>query len=281
MDKAYHLFAVVLAWFVWALTRLPRPIATWLIRIYLKVYPVRMSECAQTDITAYKTFNEFFTRPLASDQRNQLAKPDVLYSPVDGVVGQFGCIEDGQIIQAKGIAFDLEHLCGPKIAHPQQGHFINFYLGPADYHRVHMPAQAQLHQATRIGGELISVSLEHVARIPNLYTRNRRMVAQFHCQWGTMTIIMVAARNVSAIQTPWSWSRRGDSLEQSCELAALAELGRFNLGSTVVVLFDFPIQWTDNVRIGTALLYGQTIAEPREQTTQAVAQDAERSPDQA
>lgn len=247
------------------LIRLPRPMATWLIRLYLRIYPVRLHEAANPDIRSYANFNDFFTRPLATGLRLLNESPGGIYSPADGKVSQFGAVHDGQIVQVKGVKFSCENLCTPAVAPMQEGFFLTLYLAPADYHRVHAPADLELVRAVRTGGGALPVAQEYVEKIPGLYCANRRVVFEFSSQFGRVILVMVGARNVAAISTAWDWpsSERIFNPSAPIHFKAGEEIGRFNLGSTVVVLFEFPLSWTDGVHPGHSVQLTQTLAQAR------------------
>ena len=247
---------------VLALARLPRPMATWLIRLYLRIYPaVRLDEAADSDIKAYANVNAFFTRALRPGARSLDETADGLYAPADGRISQFGSIEQGQLLQAKGLSYSVAGLCTEAIEPPSAGSFITIYLAPHDYHRVHCPANATLIQAARIGGRTLPVNEEYVCAMPELYCTNRRVVCEFSGERGRVLLVMVGARNVAAISTSWDWPR-GQALcrpTPSLSFAAMAEIGRFNLGSTVIVLTDYELEWSAQCRLDAPLRLGQAL----------------------
>lgn len=222
---------------------------------FVKRYQVNMAEAANPDIASYKTFNAFFTRSLNADAR-PLAKADFI-CPVDGAISQFGTIEQDQIFQAKGHRYStLALLAGQKAlaAKFENGHFACLYLSPKDYHRIHMPCDGKLKSMTYVPGDLLSVNPTTASNVPNLFARNERVVCEFESnQHGTFVLVLVGATIVGSMATVWhqdntgalhgivnpprtsqirSWSYENITLKQG------DEMGRFLLGSTVVMLFE-------------------------------------------
>lgn len=218
---------------------------------FVKRYQVNMAEADNPDIASYKTFNEFFTRPLKADAR-PLAKADFI-CPVDGAISQFGNIEQDQIFQAKGHHYStLALLAGQQglAAKFDNGHFACLYLSPKDYHRIHMPCDGRLKSMAYVPGDLFSVNPTTAANVPNLFARNERVVCEFESeQHGTFVMVLVGATIVGSMATVWHddnngiinpprtsnirrWSYENIHLKQG------DEMGRFLLGSTVVMLFE-------------------------------------------
>lgn len=230
-------------------------LTTAVIGWFVKRYQVNMAEAANPDITQYKTFNDFFTRPLKADAR-PLAQADFICS-VDGAISQFGTIEQDQIFQAKGHHYStLTLVAGQKAlaAKFENGLFACLYLSPKDYHRIHMPCDGKLKSMTYVPGDLFSVNPTTAANVPNLFARNERVVCEFESdQHGTFVMILVGATIVGSMATVWhqentgalngiinpprtgqirSWNYENITLKQG------DEMGRFLLGSTVVMLFE-------------------------------------------
>lgn len=230
-------------------------LTTAVIGWFVKRYQVNMAEAANPDITQYKTFNDFFTRPLKADAR-PLAQADFI-CPVDGAISQFGTIEQDQIFQAKGHHYStLTLVAGQKAlaAKFENGLFACLYLSPKDYHRIHMPCNGKLKSMTYVPGDLFSVNPTTAANVPNLFARNERVVCEFESdQHGTFVMILVGATIVGSMVTVWhqentgalngiinpprtgqirSWNYENITLKQG------DEMGRFLLGSTVVMLFE-------------------------------------------
>lgn len=227
-------------------------LTTNVIAWFVKRYQVNMAEAANPDIASYKTFNDFFTRPLKVDAR-PTAK-SAFICPVDGAINQFGVIEKGQIFQAKGHHYStLALVAGSQILADEfeNGHFACLYLSPKDYHRIHMPCDGLLISMTYVPGDLFSVNPTTAANVPNLFARNERVVCEFESlQHGTFVMVLVGATIVGSMATVWhdtpnkiinpprtgkikAWSY----LDKNIALKQGNEMGRFLLGSTVVMLF--------------------------------------------
>nr|WP_229261923.1 archaetidylserine decarboxylase [Duganella guangzhouensis] len=221
---------------------------TWLIRWFVGRYNVNMAEALDPNIENYKTFNEFFTRALRPDAR-PLA-PAEYVCPVDGRISQFGAIEDDQIFQAKGHQFSTTALVGGDAqlaAQFQHGSFANLYLSPRDYHRIHMPIDGKLTRMIYVPGELFSVNPTTARGIPGLFARNERVVCVFDTAHGPFVMTLVGATIVGSMATVWHGLVNPPRLPQVTEwtyhdqnivLKKGDELGRFLLGSTVVMLFQ-------------------------------------------
>jgi phosphatidylserine decarboxylase len=217
------------------------------IRRFVARYGVNMAEAAQPDITAYPTFNEFFTRPLRDGAR-PLAQARFV-CPVDGAISQFGPIEKDQIFQAKGHSYSTTALVGgdaPLAAGFDNGHFATLYLSPKDYHRIHMPCAGRLTRMIHVPGALFSVNPTTARGVPGLFARNERVVCVFDTAHGPFVLVLVGATIVGSMATVWHGvvnpPRSGQLREwrydtESVELAQGAEMGRFLLGSTVVMLW--------------------------------------------
>ena len=243
---------------------------TGLIRWFVRKYGVDMSEAAEPDIAAYASFNEFFTRALKPGAR-PLAAAD-LVCPVDGAISQFGLIEQGQIFQAKGHRYSTTALVGgdAALAAPfENGHFATLYLSPKDYHRVHMPCAGRLLRMTYVPGALFSVNPATARGVPGLFARNERVVCAFESALGRFVLVLVGATIVGSMATVWhgvvnpprsKQVREWDYREQDVRLNQGDEMGRFLLGSTVVLLFPpgdlrFNAAWAPEraVRVGEAM----------------------------
>ena len=231
----------------WATRRTWRPWKNFLIGRVVKAYAVDMSQAEQTDAFAFASFNAFFTRALKSGARPLPADANAIACPADGRVSQFGLIRDDRIFQAKGQDFSAAELLGDETAASPfaNGSFITVYLSPRDYHRVHMPLAGSLRETLHIPGRLFSVAPFAVEAVPRLFARNERLVCHFEGESGPFAVIMVGAMLVSGVETVWSgveippysnsivrrdWRGKGIRLDRG------AELGRFNMGSTVIVL---------------------------------------------
>lgn len=243
---------------------------TGLIRWFVKKYGVNMAEALDPDVAHYASFNEFFIRPLKPDAR-PLAPSDFV-CPVDGAISQFGTIERDQIFQAKGHAFSTADLVGGNAALAalfQNGSFANIYLSPKDYHRIHMPCDGRLTRMIYIPGKLFSVNPVTAQGVPNLFARNERVVCVFESEHGPFVLTLVGATIVGSMSTVWhgvvnpprtSQVREWQYADQEIRLKKGEEMGRFLLGSTVVMLFpaqtlSFNPDWrpAGAVRLGTAM----------------------------
>lgn len=228
-------------------------IARPFIRLFAKRFQVNMAEADPPELAAYHSFNAFFTRALRADARglDKLATldSDTLICPVDGAVSQAGMIEQGEIFQAKGQAFTTRRLLGRNrndtTTEYDQGRFATLYLSPRDYHRIHMPCDGTLKTMTHVPGRLFSVNPATAARVPGLFARNERLVCEFDTPHGPMALVLVGAMIVASIATTWAGTiaPRGSRDVRSWHYGADAptfrrgeEMGRFQLGSTVVML---------------------------------------------
>lgn len=270
--KAWPLYVLphhAISRLVYRLTRLESKWTQPAIRQFIKAFKVDMSEAEQPDPGAYKTFNAFFTRSLKSELRPVDRGETVLASPVDGRISQVETIREGRIFQAKGFDYSVLELLGGDVVRAQpflKGQFTTIYLSPRDYHRIHMPLAGKLLEQVYVPGRLFSVAGHTVRTIPRLFARNERVVAIFETEFGKMALVLVGAINVAAIETVWAGlitpphqkATRVDHYPEFA-LAKGAEMGRFNMGSTVIILLE-KNEWhwgqlTANqpVRMGTKL----------------------------
>ena len=233
-------------------------------------YGVDMSEAAEPDIACYASFNDFFTRALRAGAR-PLADADYV-CPVDGAISQFGVIERDQIFQAKGHAYSTRALLAGDAALAgefENGQFATIYLSPKDYHRIHMPCAGRLQRMVYVPGDLFSVNPTTARAVPGLFARNERVVCVFDTARGPFVLVLVGATIVGSMATVWHGVvnpprpgeiKRWDYTNQPVELAKGAEMGRFLLGSTVVLLWPkgtlkFNPEWAPGgaVRMGEAM----------------------------
>lgn len=243
----------------------------FLIEKFIRHFGVNMNEAAQPDYKLYHNFNSFFTRPLAEGARTISAGG--VACPADGQVSQLGKIEYGRIFQAKGQSYSALELLGGDAelaAKFDDGLFATIYLSPRDYHRVHMPAAGQLQRTVYVPGDLFSVNTTTAENVPRLFARNERLVAIFDTEYGEMAVVLVGALIVAGIETVWSGQvaprqRRIETqdfvtLPDPVRLDKGAEMGRFKLGSTAIVLFrkDCGLQW--QAEAGDAVRMGQLLA---------------------
>ena len=222
-------------------------ITTRLIRWFVGKYGVDMNEAANPDITSYASFNDFFTRALKPGVR-PIAAAD-LVCPVDGAISQFGAIEKDQIFQAKGHRYSTTALVGGDrslAAQFEDGWFATLYLSPKDYHRIHMPCDGRLLRMIHVPGDLFSVNPQTARGVSGLFARNERVVCVFESARGPFVLALVGATIVGSMATVWhgvvnpprvGQVREWHYEDQAIELKKGAEMGRFLLGSTVVLLF--------------------------------------------
>jgi phosphatidylserine decarboxylase len=246
-------------------------LTTAVIRWFVQRYQVNMAEASQSNIQHYKSFNEFFTRPLKAGAR-PLAKADFV-CPVDGAISQFGDIKADQIYQAKGHQYStLAMLAGDaKLAKQfENGHFATLYLSPKDYHRIHMPCAATLKSMTYVPGDLFSVNPLTAQNVPGLFARNERVICEFDSTHGTFVLILVGATIVGSMATTWhgvvnpprvgrvtTWTYE----DQTIEFKQGEEMGRFLLGSTVVMLFPKDtIKFNSNWKPAKSIQLGEKMA---------------------
>jgi phosphatidylserine decarboxylase len=241
-----------------------------IIRKFVAHYKVNMAEAADPRIESYASFNDFFTRALREGARPLAVAPFVC--PVDAAISQFGPIEHDQIFQAKGHSYSTRALVGgdQALAHRfDHGHFATLYLAPKDYHRIHMPCEGRLKRMVYIPGDLFSVNPLTARHVPSLFARNERVVCEFDCAHGPMVMVLVGATIVGSMATVWHGvvnpprtrePREWRYDQQPVVLARGAEMGRFLLGSTVILLFpqnvlSFTPDWapTKAVRLGEAM----------------------------
>jgi phosphatidylserine decarboxylase len=224
------------------------PMTTQLIRWFVGKYGVDMTEAGNPDIASYKSFNEFFTRPLRTGNR-PLAAADFV-CPVDGAISQFGAIDDHHILQAKGHRFTTTELVGGDTelaAQFRHGSFANLYLSPKDYHRLHMPCDGRLRRMIYVPGALFSVNPITARGVPNLFARNERVVCVFESpEYGPFVMVLVGATIVGSMATVWHGvvnPKRTNKVsewtyaDRDIILKKGEEMGRFLLGSTIVMLF--------------------------------------------
>ncbi len=246
-----------------------------LIAWFIKRYHVDMSEAQLEDPSAYRHFNDFFTRALKADARPIDDNAKVVVSPADGAISQLGTIEHGRIFQAKGHSFSLLELLGgdaDRAAPFMGGSFSTVYLSPKDYHRVHMPLTGILREMVYIPGRLFSVNTTTAEHVPELFARNERVACIFDTEQGPMAVVLVGAMIVASIETVWAGlitpplrnMRSYDysqAARQPITLRKGAELGRFKLGSTAIVLFGANhVVWDSSLQAASAVKVGQCLA---------------------
>ena len=229
------------------------------IKWFIGRYGVNMSEAAEPDFTAYPTFNAFFTRALKPGARTIDPAPETLTSPVDGAISQIGQISTDRVFQAKGQSFSLTELLGgdDERAEPfREGEFATIYLSPKDYHRIHMPMAGTLKEMVYVPGKLFSVNPVTAENVPNLFARNERVACLFDTDAGPMAMVLVGAMIVGSVETTWAgvvapnsgkvtqWQYSGDD---AVRFEKGQEMGRFRLGSTVVLVMPKgAVKWQPN-----------------------------------
>lgn len=249
------------------------PLKNLIIRIYTNLNPVKMHEAVEEDMFAYESLNAFFTRALKPECRPFEENTNHWLCPVDGAVSQAQAIKNGRIFQAKGHDYSLLELVGGDKNLEQifkNGNFATLYLSPRDYHRIHMPATGTLKHMRYIPGRLFSVATFVVDHIPRLFARNERCVCYFKTEQGPMVMILVGAINVSATETVWhglisSEAKRIKYFDYESKNIVLQrgdEMGRFNLGSTVIVLSTDKMQIDEKIITGAEIKLGQSLAKP-------------------
>jgi phosphatidylserine decarboxylase len=238
----------------------------------IRHYGVDIGEALEQDITTFKSFNHFFTRELKPGIRPINNEQGVVASPADGMVSQAGNITDGKIFQAKGKSFTATELLGgsQERARPfNNGLFTTIYLAPKDYHRLHMPLTGTLTEMIHIPGRLFSVNTATTRSVPGLFARNERVVTLFDTDAGPMALVLVGAIFVSSIETVWhgvvtppsiasmrSWHYQ----DNAPKLKIGQEMGRFNMGSTVIVLFGKDkVQWDAEFQANKMVKLGEKI----------------------
>ncbi len=275
--KSWLLYPLPHLWLsrcAFALTRLHLPpVHTALIRFYIRLFDVDMQAAEQPDPGEYQNISHFFTRSLKPGLRPIDPDPKTILSPVDGTVSQCGYIEKDQLLQAKGKQYSLSSLLGDEELATafMNGRFTTLYLSPRDYHRVHMPVTGTLREMITIPGRLFSVAAHTTRAINNLFTRNERLVMIFDTDTGPMALIMVGALFVGGIETVWHGvvtpphtgklrHYQYEQAEHPIHLEKGAELGRFNMGSTVILLYGAEhIEWLAEHQPDAAIRMGQVI----------------------
>jgi len=255
----------------WATRWTFAPWKNFLIRTIVKHYNVNLDEAETADFAAYPNFNAFFTRALKTGARPIDADHDAVLCPADGRISQAGPIEQGRIFQAKGFDFGTGELLGDdaRAAVYHDGTFVTVYLSPRDYHRVHIPLAGELVETVHIPGRIFSVAPFAIASIPRLFARNERLVCHFDSALGPFAVVLVGAMLVSGIATVWggveippyahsvvqrNWRGRGIWLKRG------AELGRFEMGSTVIVLLPAKLgRFSPQLQAEQAVKVGQKV----------------------
>ncbi|WP_429946311.1 archaetidylserine decarboxylase [Bibersteinia trehalosi] len=248
----------------------------FIIKLFAKVYNVNFTEAEKSSPSDYKSFNEFFIRPLKMGARPIVSGENVLCLPADGRVSEVGRIEDNRLIQAKGHHFTLETLLANDVELAEKfkdGDFITTYLSPRDYHRVHMPCDGILRKMIYVPGELFSVNPFLAEHVPNLFARNERLICVFETEFGTMVQILVGATITASMSTVWAGVvnpprssevkvyNYPDEGENVIHLKKGEEMGAFRLGSTVINLFPKSrVVLAEHLQAGEVTRMGELLA---------------------
>jgi phosphatidylserine decarboxylase len=247
-----------------------------MIRAVCKFYRVNLAEAACESLESFDCFNAFFTRALKPDARPICPEPHAIACPADGVISQIGAIEGRLLFQAKGRYFGLSELLGGDenlAAEFENGGFVTVYLSPRDYHRVHLPVAGALKAMIHVPGELFSVNAATTENVPKLFARNERVICHFDTAVGPMAVILVGAIFVSSIETVWHGEvtpprsktiRQWDYSARHLSFERGAEIGRFNMGSTVIVLFGAGRAcWNPEIQAGASVRMGMPLGSCR------------------
>ena len=248
-----------------------RPIMRW----YAKKFQVNLDEAENTRLDSYPTMNQFFTRALKPEAREFDNDPNHLACPVDGAVSAYGSIHHQRIFQAKKHDYSLQTLLGG-LNHVyksfENGAFITLYLSPKDYHRIHMPYGGTLKEMIHVPGRLFSVAPDYVENVPGLFARNERVISVFETDIGPLAVILVGAIFVSSMETVWHGvvtppnGKRVVSIDYSLSKNPVVlnkgdEMGRFNMGSTVILLLgNKTVEWADDLHPHQSVPMGRTLA---------------------
>ena len=261
-----------------------------LIKQFIKIFKVDMSEAEQPNGSQYENFNQFFTRPLKEGARPVISLDHSMACPVDGTVSQLGAIDYGRIFQAKGHSYSVLELLGGDIERAAPfmgGQFATIYLSPKDYHRIHMPVKGTLKQMVHVPGRLFSVNPATTENVSGLFARNERVVAIFDTEYGPMAMVLVGAMIVASIETVWSGQvtplNRDVAVTQYNNTQGITlekgeEMGRFKLGSTIVMLYGQEMtEFLDSMQAGTTTRMGEHFGQFKIESTESEAENQEES----
>ncbi len=242
------------------------------IKTIVNLYGVNMAEAKFQNLEHYPSFNAFFTRELKDGARPIAAEPGAIACPADGAISQAGRIENGRIFQAKGHDYSVQELLGGDVDRAkafENGTFATIYLSPKDYHRLHMPLKGTLKEMVHVPGRLFSVNAATAEGVPNLFARNERVVCLFDTEAGPMALVLVGAIFVSSVETVWhgvvtpptlSEPRVWHYQDEAPVLEKGAEMGRFNMGSTIIALFGQDrAAWDEDIAAGKGVKLGERI----------------------
>ncbi len=249
-----------------------RPVKNLLIRAFLKAYAVNLAEAEHTDPRAYESFNAFFTRALQPGARRVDPDPGAVACPVDGTVSQAGRLQQDLLLQAKGLLYSAGELLNDEVMARefQGGDFATLYLAPYNYHRIHMPLAGTLRSARYVPGDLFSVNATTAAGVPGLFARNERIALVFDTAIGPLGVVLVGALFVGSMSLAWAGEVTADRParprmmpvgDPPVALDKGAELGRFNMGSTVILLFPAGrVAFTERLLPAASVRMGERIA---------------------
>ncbi|MCF6768004.1 archaetidylserine decarboxylase [Thiotrichales bacterium 19S11-10] len=253
-----------------------KKLKNFLIKLFIKQYSINTKAALSDNLDDYNSFNDFFIRKLKPNLRPIASQQDQIISPADGNISQYGEISQGQLIQAKGKLFDIMSLLGGETDYHhkfKQGAFITVYLSPRDYHRVHMPYDGKLVAMTYVPGKLFSVNQTTAEYVPNLFSRNERVVCFFETSLGIMPVIFVGAFFVASIYLNWHGfvtpnrlgkTQHWDYKDQDISFKKGDELGYFQFGSTVITCFKAnQVNFSNTLTNGGSIQMGQVIAETK------------------
>ncbi len=243
-----------------------------LIRWFAHRYRVDLAEAERDRQESYASLNDFFTRRLKAGARPVAGDASTLISPVDGCLTQFGTASGGELIQSKGLSYRVNELLGEPAVHLDDlnaASYATLYLAPHQYHRVHLPLQGRLVRTRYIPGKRYGVNARTASAVPKLFCRNERVVCWFETHAGPMTVVLVGALNVSSISTRWLGEIKSgrqreweESREQRQTIARGEEIGRFNLGSTVILLLPREhLRWSPELAPGHPVKMGEALAQ--------------------
>lgn len=257
---------------VYRITRCETPwFKNVLIKLFISVFDVDMSLANNPDPESYSSFNTFFTRELSAEVRPISLDEKTILSPVDGAISQVGGIDNDTIIQAKGKSYTLKDLLveDDLVTMFTGGTFATLYLSPKDYHRIHMPVSGQLKRMIYVPGKLFAVNSHTVRVVDSVFARNERVINIFNTDIGPMAMVLVGALNVGSMETVWAGQitpakdRVIDDKQYSegdVQLQQGQEMGRFNMGSTVILLFPKDVmQWSDEIVAEKTIIVGEGI----------------------
>jgi len=265
-----HLLSRTIGWFADCEIE---SVKNFLIKHFINHFNVNMAEAVEPDFQKYQSFNKFFTRALADGMRT-IAEGNCVISPADGAISQLGHIQDGRIFQAKGQHYSAVELLGGNKTlanHFTNGTFATIYLSPRDYHRVHAPISGSLSDMIYVPGDLFSVNATTANHVPRLFARNERLITVFDTEIGKVAVILVGAMIVAGIETVWAGQIAPaakntitlfEKNPKAIHLQKGDELGRFKLGSTVILLFENNrVCLNENLSAATPLQMGDKLAE--------------------